>query len=628
MCGILGAVGPALPAVDETVLQSLAHRGPDGRGLVRLQGPDGRPALLGHTRLAIQDLSPAGAQPMASRDGHWWLVFNGEIYNHLDLRRELQAQGVTDWRGHSDTETLVEAIAHWGLAATLPRLNGMFAFAAWHGPSGDLHLARDRHGIKPLYLAQRDGGLVFGSELRALKALGALAPHPGAPDAQALAAYLTLLFVPAPLCLHAGVRRVGPGEWLSLPGQGGPALSSRFVLGDASPPFAGTREEALARYETLLRQAVKRQLLADTPVALLLSGGIDSALLAAMARDEGHPLPCLSIGFGAEFPECELADARHTAATLGLPIEELRTSAAELLALLPRVCADVEEPLGTPSVLPMSLLMQAARRRAPVVLTGQGSDEPWGGYRKFQAELMFGAAPWPALWGAAAALAVPLGGRGRAGGLARALRGLSHREVERRWLEASAPIAAAQRQRLGGAAQAGAEAQLLALAQAWLARDDARARGDVERWLQLDLRLNLADNLLLYGDKISMAHSVEARVPMLDHVLMDFVESLPRDWRLGWRRGKILHKALAERYLPAAIVHRPKKGFRIPFGRWIREDWRPHVEAVLLDAGAPHFQVLERATVQQLWRQHLAGQDRERELFALLSLAHWWAAAS
>lgn len=614
MCGILGTIGWQ-PDDPGRAVGCLHHRGPDGQGWETLAS-HGRTVWLGQTRLAILDLSEAGRQPMVSRDGRWWVTFNGEIYNHLEIRRTLAAP----FRGHSDTETLVEAIAQQGLAATLPRLNGMFAFAALDLLEGRLHLVRDPFGIKPVYYRETPQGLAFASEVRALPLLTG---EPLAVDPEGLATFLTLRYNPSPGTLARHVHRLPPGHGLTWE-----LADDRRTLAPYITPqhdrFSGTLAEAVTEYRDVLARAVGRQMLSDVPVGILLSGGIDSALVAALARDRGSHVPCFTVGYGDNHPDCELAEAADTARVLGLPHHQVKVTPELLQGALPELVTAMEEPLGTTSILPMWFLVRLARERVTVVLTGQGSDEPWGGYQRYQLEQVRG------LLGPLAGLARPVQQwlprllPGLPEMVRRGLASLPIDEPAARFITAWGLFTPAERQGLIGSPATGQAEEITRRWLAWLAPAHCPP---AEAMMRLDSRMNLADDLLLYGDKIAMSCALEARVPMLDLEVVRFVESLPLAYRVRLGRGatKIVHKAMAREYLPREIVHRRKKGFRVPFGQWARGPWREWITEVLLDPAAPHFTHLHRPAVEALWREHLRQEpDRERQIFALLNLALWW----
>lgn len=604
MCGIFGNIGGEL---SQRVLNSLSHRGPDSSGLETVASGCGN-VRLGHTRLAILDLSQTGHQPMRSNDSRWWLTFNGEIYNHLGLRKSLDSS----FRGHSDTETLVELVAQHGIDRALPKLNGMFGFAALDVKEQKLYLVRDPFGIKPVYYTQGSGHFAFASEVRALRAMGLV----GGIDQHGLQQFLTLRYVPSPKTLWLGIQRLPPGHLLCYDITTGSATLSPYIK-PTQLRFQGSEDDAIQAYREHLSLAVKRQLLSDVPVGILLSGGVDSALVAAMAKDAGRDLPCFSVGFGAEHAECELDDAAHTARILKLPFHRVTVTPEQLQTALPAIARAVEEPLGTTSVMPMWELVRRTREDVTVVLTGQGTDEPWGGYYRYQVELLRAGLPWSRLWKASRRLST--GWPNKPDVIERGLRALSEADTAQRFEEASALFSASQRQQiLGDKGDGGARIQI----QSWLDwLEEAGNLPSVEKMMRLDTRMNLADDLLLYGDKISMAVSLEARVPMLDLDLVRFVESLPIAYRIRWRQGKVLHKRMAENYLPEEIVHRPKKGFQVPFGHWSRNQWKNWIETLLLEGLED---ILHKPAVEQLWRQHLQKKpDRSRQIYALLMLALW-----
>lgn len=604
MCGILGGIGHE---ISRASLHLLAHRGPDGQGLEKILS-HGRDVWLGHTRLAILDLSSAGQQPMRSRDGRWWITFNGEIYNHLALRKSLSGY----FQGDSDTETLVELLSEYGMQQTLMLLNGMFAFAALDTVDGKLYLVRDPFGIKPLYYAQKNTGLFFSSEARMLRSLG-LGDQL---EKKGLKQFLTLRYVPSPSTLWRDVRRLPPGHILAAD------LHSRkhhlkCFISPTRDRFQGSIDDAVAVYREKLSSAVTRQLLSDVPVGILLSGGVDSALVAAMAKDAGNTLPAFSVGFGRGHEECEIADAADTARLLGLPFHQVTVTPDELKEALPAIVGAVEEPLGTTSILPMWELVRRARQDVTVVLTGQGTDEPWGGYFRYQVELLGRWFPWPGGWNIVRQLIQGLPMLPAAA--ERGLRTLSQSDPAHRIQEASALFPAHERLLLLGEDDDGGASDQIDYWLDWL--KPVPAVSGAERMMRLDTRMNLADDLLLYGDKISMAVSLEARVPMLDLELVQFVESLPMAYRVRWRQTKIVHKMMAERYLSPDIVHRPKRGFQIPFGDWSRNQWRSWVQEQLF-AGLEG--ILDIASVNDFWQQHLQKRpDRSRQMFSLLMLALW-----
>jgi len=611
VCGIVGYVGHEIDrrCSRERVLR-LSHRGPDDVGEVTVDLGE-KIGWLGHTRLSIQDLSSAGHQPMRSQDGRWWLVYNGEIYNHQDLRKQLDVK----FRGNSDTETLVELISRYGFMSAVAKLNGIFAFAALDVVSKDLYLARDPFGVKPMYYTYSSNRISFASEIRALDVSREV-------DACSLQTFLTLRYVPSPATMLRNVNRLEPGHVIRFNLQSASIATSSYVRNEPSSNrhrFRGTIDDAIGVYSRLVRRAVKRQLLADVPVGILLSGGVDSALIAALACAEGDPIGGFSVGFGEEHPECELQAARETAGFLGIPFRPVTVDQEDLWNALDASVGAIEEPLGTTSILPMWYLAERAARDVSVVLTGQGADEPWGGYGRYQAELIRRLAPSRQFWRLINSL---LGKCATHNGIVeRGLRSLAAPTLPLRIVEAHALFNSATREELLGNGDVGrAEADV----ERWLSLMSSNWTSAAEAMMAVDSRMNLADDLLLYGDKITMAHSLEARVPILDLDVVRFVESLPTNFRVRINRGKIVHKLTAETHLPHWITRRKKLGFQVPFSSWIRRQWKQRVGEVILGESAPLARLLNPAAVEAVWQAHQNYRaDNGRQIFGLLTLAIW-----
>lgn len=612
MCGIVGVIQARdKPILTNEVLQALRHRGPDGSGEKAVNVGD-KTVWFGHTRLAIQDLTEAGAQPMASADGRWLLTFNGEIYNHQEMRRELDRQ----WRGHSDTETLVEALTAWGVDATIRRLNGIFAFGALDLLERKLYLVRDPFGVKPLYFADTAAGFGFSSEIRAL---AAVTGQRFGLDRESLNTYLSLRFVPSPHTLLKGVQRLPAAHVQCRHLDSGETHTHCYVQAGQSL-YGGSLDEATQLYQSAVSTAVRRQLLSDVPVGILLSGGIDSALVAAMALDAGVKTPCFTVGYQEAGPACEIDDAAHTAKTLGLSHHVVRLGHEDLWGALESAVAATEEPLVTTSALPMWFLCKRAREDVAVVLTGQGSDELLGGYKRYQGELV---RKLP-LFSSTVSLLRPLLDSlpGVSDAVLRSAHSASIVDVPQRFEREYGVFSAASRLGLTGRADAGRTMQSI---QQWL---DWSAKGrpltDAEQMMSIDMRMGLADDLLLYGDKVSMAHSIEARVPLLDTELVRLVESFPAHYKLSLGKSKIIHKRMAERYLPEAIVHRPKKGFQVPVGEMVRGAWRDRCEGLLFEGATLAELGVDSRELRRLWDEHQRRfRDRSREIFALLGLVVW-----
>jgi asparagine synthase (glutamine-hydrolysing) len=554
VCGVFVRVsrGPAIVS-GLSVAASLGHRGPDSHGYERIE-VSGWLHEFGHTRLAIRDLSEAGHQPMWSADGRWLISYNGELYNNDALRARLERS----LRGHSDTETLVECLAAFGFERTLPLLNGMFAFVALDASTGTVHAVRDPSGIKPLYWSASARGIAFGSEIRALRDHGEAR---GGVDRAALSAYLTLRYVPSGATLIDGVRRLAAGEALTW--RDGSLRSFRYEYvadDDTNSPAPRTLDEAVEQFGRQLERAVSRQLVSDVPVGVLLSGGLDSAVLAAIVRSSGVSAPCFTVGFSDDpGGASEIEEAAHTASVLGLPHYPLSLSSKDLAEVALRASDHIEEPLGTTSVLAMWHLCELARRNVTVALAGQGADEPLGGYRRHRVEAVRAALPTPvrlafdAIGPAAGALA----GSPR---LASLMRVLGSSDPIHAYVAARVVFTDAEQREFG------VEPGFEACVQHFRALREALgpASSEPAGALELDRRSQLPDDLLLYGDKVSMAHSLEVRVPFLDTDLVSWVERLPDRFRATGRRSKIVLREYARRALPDEIVDRPKKGFEIP----------------------------------------------------------------
>lgn len=631
MCGLTGFLGhPAddvtLTARAAAMADAIRYRGPDAGGA----WVDAENGLgLGHRRLSILDLSPAGAQPMVSACGRFVIAYNGEVYNHTDLMPDLAAAGVA-LRGHSDTEVLLEAFAHFGVEAILPRLGGMYAFALWDRRDRRLVLARDPLGIKPLYWGRTgDGTLLFGSELKALRA------HPAwdfALDPQAVAGLLSFGYVPAPLSIHRGVHKLPPGHSLTIEAGGEPGLSCFWSLADiAARGQAETAQwsdaEATDRLESLLLQITGEHLLSDVPVGAFLSGGIDSStVVAMMKRVANGPVRTFTIGYG-ETGYDESAHAAAVARHLGTDHTELRVTAADALAVIPTLPEMYDEPFADSSQIPTFLVSQLARRHVTVALSGDGGDELFAGYnRHVWIERVQGAAgrlpAWARRMGAAAMTGLSADGWDRlAGGLpgmprllgnkmhklAAALSARDSGEVYRSlvtlWPDAQNLVP--------GTAPAGLPTIPDGL-------------GTVERVQFLDAATYLPDDILVKVDRASMAVSLESRVPLLDRRVAEFAWTLPRRHRLRDGQGKWLLRQVLYRHVPRELMERPKMGFAVPIGGWLKGPLRPWAEELLSEAAFARHGLIDAAVIRRRWQDHLAGRGGwEHHLWAVLMFQAW-----
>jgi asparagine synthase (glutamine-hydrolysing) len=569
MCGIAGFVGAGDRGTLERMTRALAHRGPDAAGYL----VDG-PVHLGHRRLSIVDLS-GGTQPMATADGRLTIVFNGEIYNHADLRRELEAQGYIFLTDHSDTEVLLNGYRAWG-EGMLERLNGMFAFAIHDREAGRVFVARDRFGKKPLYWFHRAGVFAFASELTALL------HHPDAPrgeSATALKKYFAYGYIPAPLSAIEGIRKLPGGCRGMLDTASGVWEERRWCEFRLEPSGEDVTPARIASWSgellAILERAVRRRLVADVPVGVFLSGGIDSSAVAALAArhlPEGR-LRTFSIGFTDPSFD-ELPFAREAAAFIGCAHESEILDLGRARDLLPGLLARLYEPMGDGSILPTWLLCGFTRRHVTVALGGDGGDELFAGYDPFQAlgkaslyDSLVPKAVHPAIRLLASRLPVSHANVSLDFKIKRTLRGLSHPAAYRVpvWM---GPLEPSQIDAYFGDRTAPEELYSEAIA-AWEAC--GYQADPVDRTLQFFTRLYLQDQILTKVDRASMLHGLEARSPFLDLEMVDFARRLPHQVKLRGGVTKWILKKALEPVLPASILHRKKKGFGTPLGAWIRD---------------------------------------------------------
>ena len=660
MCGLTGFLS-AEPMLSEgeamvrlvAMTESIIHRGPDSAGH-ELLASGAVLVGLGHRRLSIVDVSPAGAQPMRSASGRYVLAFNGEIYNHAQLRRELEREGAAPaWRGHSDTETLLAAIECWGFTGTLRKCVGMFAIALWDGAEGVLTLARDRFGEKPLYYgwagSGAEGAFVFGSELKALRT------HPRFANRvcrTALAQYLRFLYVPAPLTMHEGMFKLEPGCLLTVrgapparapsapvaPGASHESLSVRRWYSLAEAVEAGTRErfideaEAVGALEERLAEAVRLQSLADVPLGAFLSGGVDSSAIAAlMQRQSSRPVKTFTIGFeDASFDES--SHARAVARHLGTEHHELFVTAQEARALIPLLPAMYDEPFADSSQIPTHLVCRAARRHVTVALSGDAGDELFGGYNRY----FWG----PRIWDRVAWL--PHAVRQ---GLASGVRGLSpsswdralgHTGVRRpgeklhklaNALNSAESIDDLYRNLVSewknpaelviGCAADQAAMELPPLPSAGVS--DSRAR-----MMYWDSLTYLPDDILCKVDRAAMATSLETRVPFLDHRVAELAWRLPVSMKIRGNEGKWAVRQILYKHVPRALIERPKTGFAIPLGEWLRGPLRDWADDLLNADRLSSEGFLRPKPIRSAWNQHLGGRyDAAPALWPVLIFQSW-----
>ncbi len=614
MCGICGifnyATGrPADPILLSAMTDSMVHRGPDDRGQI-VDGALG----LGMRRLSIIDLE-GGRQPIANEDGTVNIVVNGEIYNFRELRVELEGIGHT-FRSRSDSEVALHAYEEWGLDA-LRRLNGMFALALWDATRRRLVLARDPFGIKPLYYRDSGHEMTFGSEIRAILADEGVER---AVDPTGLELFLMLRFVPSPWTAFRGIRKLPPGHALVIE-RGRPQLI-RFNHPSFQDLSRVSPDEVAEELSVRICAAVDRQRVADVPVGVLLSGGVDSTAIASIVRYvTGQAPKTFTVGFADNFDRDERAAARETAVRLGTDHHEVVLSAQDYASLLSSSVAQLEEPIATSSTLPLLEVCRLARGYVKVVITGQGADEPFGGYARHFGERwgeLFRRIPSPvrrAILGPIVA-ALPRGER-----LKRAFSSLGEADIALRLRSVYSIFDAHDREvLLGGRAQA-AEAvdELIAM---W--RSGVERRDPLSQMLYVDARFSLADNLLVYTDKMSMAASLEARVPFLDLELTGYAESIPSNLKVRGKTGKWILKRALQRWLPDGLSKRPKIAFETPVSSWLRAGKLNEARDRVLSSGSACSDLLCRNEVIRLFDQHESGRrDLHWQLFSLITLELW-----
>ena len=645
MCGITGLIGHRPRSAEERLsivgrmADAIAHRGPDSDG--RWTDSD-QAVALGHRRLAIVDLSPAGAQPMQSHCGRYVVAYNGEIYNHLQLRDQLD---VGSWRGRSDSETLLAAFTRWGVEETLPRLVGMFAIAVWDRQQACLWLIRDRLGEKPLYWGRLPGGdLVFGSELSALKA------HPdwhAEIDRNALASFMRLSTVPAPNSIYRGIHKLEAGCWLRIGTEQTEAHGrwwdqtavARTGVAKRVETANWSQTEAVDRLEQLLLQAVDSQLLSDVPLGAFLSGGIDSSTIVALMMRRG-PVRTFSIGFDQQGFD-ESSHARRVAEHLGTIHTEFRVDAREALDLIPRLPSIYDEPFADSSQIPTALVAALARQHVTVALSGDGGDELFAGYNRYVLTAR--------LWGRLRRL--PLGlRRATARALlcfrAEALTGMANQAQRLLPQHRRHPLVGQKLHKLARHVlpMRSASDMYRALVSQWqepeglvigahepkgaLNRAEALSAefGDVEWMCLLDQLTYLSDDILVKVDRASMASALETRVPLLDHRVVEFAWSLPLALKLRDGQAKWLLRQVLYRHVPRELIERPKQGFSVPLASWLRGPLRDWAEDLLDPVRMNQQGFLNPAPVARAWTSLRAGESLwEGPLWNVLMWQAWLA---
>jgi asparagine synthase (glutamine-hydrolysing) len=634
MCGIAGFLSvetedrAEMVTIAASMTAALAHRGPDDRGL----WTDVEAGIaFGQQRLAIVDLSLAGRQPMVSTCGRFVISYNGEIYNAPELRGELAAAGHNCvWRGHSDTEVLLEACARWGIEGAVRRTNGMFAFALWDRRRRVLHLARDRMGIKPLYWAQIPGRILFGSELKALRRHPAFAAEI---DVNALAAFMRHGYLPAPHTIYCRARKLEPGAILSTKAGQKPTILRYWDMADIasatlSSSFDTCDEGAMAELEVLLMDSIKRQMVADVPLGVFLSGGVDSSTIAALMQAQAsRPVRSFTVGFENKAYD-EAPYAKALAEHLGTDHTELYVSAAQAREVVPSLPRIFDEPFADASQIPTFLLSKLTREHVTVALAGDGGDELFAGYRRYlQVERIERLMRMPRFlrrttvlalhafspkgWDRALGLLSPKFSARRFGDRLHKLADLLevpetslYHRITGLWPEPSAIV------------PGGVEVDEPAM-------PDARLSA-LERLQYNDVVTYLPEDILAKTDRASMAVGLEVRVPLLDHRVVEFASRLERRLKLRKGKSKWLLRQVLYRHVPEHLIERPKMGFSIPIDSWLRGPLRDWAEALLSAKRLSDEGFLDPTPVQRAWSAHILGTANHADrLWCVLMFQAW-----
>lgn len=643
MCGIAGMLTSRglpfdeLEGTAEAMASELTHRGPDDRGTF---ADPGSGIALGFRRLAILDLSPRGNQPMKSRTGRFVLVFNGEVYNYASLRDELEATGHS-FRSSTDSEVVLGAVEEWGMPRALERFNGMFALAVWDRKKSELCLARDRLGIKPLYVYRDRTRLAFASEL---SAISRIPDFDSTLDLGALASYLRHLYVPSPRSIYEKVSKLEPGHYLTVDGSrvtddvsSVPYWSVETAIeGGRRHPYTGGEERALDRLEALLTEAVSLRTRADVPVGALLSGGIDStAVVALLQKVTADPIRTYTIGFDAEEHD-ESRHARRIARHLSTEHRELSVDRDRVLEAVPELDDILDEPFADPSLIPTFLISRLARREVTVALSGDGGDEVFGGYNRYR----FGAPLLRHLPG------VPRGARAPVSLVLRSVSSAAWSELHER---ISPLIPEALQHRLPGEKatklghllrQEGDAAMYRSLLSAWhdpltlvAAAEEARDVIDeafardapyLDRMMAADQMQYLPGDLLAKVDRASMANSLEVRVPILDHRIVEFAWRLPPEMKVRGRHTKWILREVVDRHVPRELVDRPKVGFSVPLANWLRGPLRTWTEDLLSAERLVDDGVFRPEPIRTAWKSLRDGHsERALQLWTILMFQVW-----
>ncbi|NEM97753.1 asparagine synthase (glutamine-hydrolyzing) [Pontibacter burrus] len=611
MCGIAGSINCALDSAD---LEMINHRGPDAKGISKIYWCNNT-VVLGHTRLAIVELSEAGNQPMVSECGRYYLIFNGEIYNHLELRKKLG--GVT-FKGNSDTETLLYFLIKYGITG-VSDFNGIFSFAYLDTVLDKLYLVRDYFGVKPLYYYATTHQLIFSSEIKVIVSNECYSKLISLP---ALNTFLTFRYNPAPQTLFDGINKLEAATYLEYDCSGEINIHNYWPKKQVINYNINERD-AIAEYKYLLEQAVNRQLMSDVPLGLLLSGGLDSAVLGHfMSKHSTYKVKSFTVGFEGKGNYNELDDARSTASIIQSEHYEVVMNKEQYLNYFYSSFYHTEEPIAEPTIPALLLVSQLASRHVKVVLSGQGADEPMAGYKRYKGEKLI--SQYHKLLSL-----IPLTYLSKilpnSSTIDRGIYSSGFKNEIDRFVAIYTLFTPDLKKKLyqDDLLDMIGQDQKLFFANHYAHADPTGS--SLSKLLFIDTRSMLPDNLLLFNDKLTMANSIENRVPYLDIDLVNFIESLPEKFKLNGHTGKYIHRKAAQDFLPTQIINRKKRGFETPVHEWLRSELSATLLDIINSENSFSRTYFNRGFISKMVEQHRNNKkDYHKHLFILLSLELWY----